>query len=111
MLDKLEIENKTTAKITSKERIEKRLVDPITLREAVINTVVHNDYTKEVPPVFEIFSDRIQITSYGGLPMGLTQAEFFNCRSMSRNRELMRVCALPIFCHKKTDLLIVRFLV
>lgn len=91
VLDKLEIENKTMAKITSKERIEKRLVDPIALREAVINAVVHNDYTKEVPPVFEIFSDRIQITSYGGLPMGLSQEEFFNCRSMSRNRELMRV--------------------
>lgn len=42
-------------------------------------------------PVFEIFSDRIQITSYGGLPTGLSQEEFFSCRSMSRNRELMRV--------------------
>ena len=91
VLDKLEIENKTMAKITSKERIEKRLVDPIALHEAVINAVVHNDYTKEIPPVFEIFSDRIQITSYGGLPMGLSKEEFFNCRSMSRNRELMRV--------------------
>lgn len=91
VLDKLEIENKTMTRITSKERIEKRLVEPIALREAVINAVVHNDYTREVPPVFEIFSDRIQITSYGGLPTGLSQEEFFSCRSMSRNRELMRV--------------------
>ena len=91
VLDKLEIENRTLTKITSKERIEKKLVDPIALREAVINAVVHNDYTREVPPVFEIFSDRIQITSYGGLPLGLSKDDFFNCRSMSRNRELMRV--------------------
>lgn len=91
VLDKLEIENRTLTKITSKERIEKRLVEPIALREAVINAIVHNDYTREVPPVFEIFSDRIQITSYGGLPVGLSKDEFFNCRSMSRNRELMRV--------------------
>lgn len=91
VLNKLEIENKTFAKITSKERIEKRLVEPIALREAVINAIVHNDYTREVPPVFEIFADRIQITSYGGLPTGLNKEDFFSCRSMSRNRELMRV--------------------
>lgn len=91
VLDRLDIENKTLARITSKERIEKKLVDPIALREAVINAIVHNDYSREVPPVFEIFSDRIQITSYGGLPLGLSEKDFFECRSMSRNRELMRI--------------------
>lgn len=91
VLDRLNIENKTLAKITSKERIEKRLVDPVALREAVINAVVHNDYTREVPPVFEVYSDRIEITSYGGLPSGLSEDDFFGCRSMPRNRELMRV--------------------
>jgi len=91
ILDRLEIENKTFAKITSKERIEKRLIDPIALRETVINAIVHNDYTYEVPPVFEIYSDRFEITSYGGLPTGLSKEDFFACRSMPRNRELMRV--------------------
>ena len=91
VLDRLNIENKTLAKITSKERIEKRLVEPVALREAVINAVVHNDYTREVPPVFEVYSDRIEITSYGGLPTGLSEDDFFGCRSMPRNRELMRV--------------------
>ena len=91
VIDKLEIENKTMTQITGKERLEKRLVDAVALREAVINAVVHNDYTQENPPVFEIFSDRIVITSYGGLVPGLDKEEFFNCRSMPRNRELMRV--------------------
>lgn len=66
-------------------------VDPIALREAVVNAFVHNDYTSEVPPVVEIFSDRVQITSYGGLVSGLSPEDFFECRSMPRNRELMRV--------------------
>lgn len=61
------------------------------LREAVVNAFVHNDYTSEVPPVVEIFSDRIQITSYGGLVNGLSKEDFFECRSMPRNRELMRI--------------------
>lgn len=73
------------------ERKEANLVDSIALREAVINAVVHNDYTREVPPLFEIFSDKIVITTYGGLVEGLSQDDFFNCCSMPRNRELMRV--------------------
>lgn len=48
VLDRLDIENRTFAKITSKEREEKRLVDPIALREAVINAIVHNDYSRGV---------------------------------------------------------------
>lgn len=91
VLDRLNVENRTFAKITNKERIEKKLIDPLALREAVINAVVHNDYSMEVPPVFEIYSDRLEITSYGGLPMGLSEDDFFGCRSMPRNRELMRV--------------------
>ena len=91
VLDRLNVENRTLTKITSKERIEKKLINPLALREAVINAVVHNDYSLEVPPVFEIYSDRVEITSYGGLPMGLSEDDFFGCRSMPRNRELMRV--------------------
>lgn len=91
VLDRLEIENRTFATITSKERKELRLVDPIALRETVINAIVHNEYSREVTPVFEIFSDRIEVTSYGGLPTGLSETDFFSCRSMPRNRELMRV--------------------
>ena len=68
VLDKLEIENTTFAKITSKERIEKTLWDKVAIREAVINAIIHNDYTNEVPPKFEIFDDRLEITSAGGLP-------------------------------------------
>lgn len=91
VLDKLMVENKTFAKITSKRRLEKKMVDSVALREAVINAIVHNDYTREVPPVIEIYSDRISITSYGGLIEGLTREDFLECVSMPRNRELMRV--------------------
>ncbi|WP_394265243.1 Fic family protein [Bergeyella zoohelcum] len=91
VLDKLNLENKTITKITSKERQEKRLWDSIALREAVINAFVHNDYTREIAPKFEIFRDRLVITSYGGLPEGLSQEEFFTGFSVPRNKELMRI--------------------
>jgi len=91
VLDKLRVENKTFAKITSQKRLERKMVDELALKEAFINAVVHNDYSREVPPVVEVFSDRLTITSYGGLPQGLSRENFFRCRSMPRNRELMRI--------------------
>ena len=91
VLDKIELENPTTTQITSKERENKRLWNPIAIREAVINAFVHNDFTGEVPPKFEIFPDRIEITSAGGLPDGLSEEEFFEGFSVPRNKELMRV--------------------
>lgn len=92
VLDKLEVENRTFTKITGDaERLQKRMLDRRALREALINAMVHNDYTREVPPVVEIYADRLSITSYGGLVPGLSREEFFAGRSMPRNRELMRV--------------------
>ncbi|MNK09419.1 Divergent AAA domain protein [compost metagenome] len=91
VLDKLNLENRTLTKITAKERQETRLWNSIALREAIINAFVHNDYTREIAPKFEIFDDRLEITSYGGLPEGLSQDEFFDGFSVPRNKELMRV--------------------
>ena len=91
VLDKIELENRTITQITSKERLEKRLWNGIALREAIINAFVHNDYTREVAPKFEIFNDRIEITSAGALPEGLSENEFFEGYSVPRNKELMRV--------------------
>lgn len=91
VLEKMKIENTTKAKITSTKRIEKNLIEPVPLREALINAIVHNDFSREIPPVFEIFSDRMEFTSYGGLIPGQSMEDFFSCSSMPRNRELMRV--------------------
>lgn len=91
VLDKIDIENTTLTKITSKERNEQRLWHPIALREAIINAFVHSDFTNEVPPKFEIFVDRIEITSAGSLPEGLSISEFFDGFSIPRNKELMRI--------------------
>ncbi len=91
VLDKIELENKTTTKITPGVRKDTRLWNPVALREAIINAFVHNDYSREVPPKFELFSDRVEITSAGGLPDGLSQTEFFEGISVPRNQELMRI--------------------
>ena len=91
VLSKLDIENKVGATITPMERIETPLWNKGALREAGINAIVYNDYSFEVPPKFEIFPDRLEITSAGRLPESLTREEFFNGISIPRNKELMRI--------------------
>lgn len=90
VLDKLEVENRTFAKITPRNRMEKKQFNAVALREAFVNAVVHNDYSLGWPLV-EFYSDRVVITSTGGLVEGLAEEDFFRGRTMLRNRELMRV--------------------
>jgi len=91
VLEKLKIENKTFAKITYEKRLERKLLNPEAIHEAVINAIIHNDYSNEVPPKFEIFADRLEITSAGGIPQGLSEDDFFMGYSVPQNKELMRV--------------------
>ena len=91
VLDKLDVENKISSKITPKRRIDTPQWDKIAVREAVINAVVHNDYYYGAPSKVELFSDRLEITSIGRMPLGLTKEDFFSGVSLPRNRELMRV--------------------
>ncbi|MBQ1698544.1 MAG: putative DNA binding domain-containing protein [Bacteroidales bacterium] len=91
VIDKLNTENYVFTHKTEKFRVDTPMWDRLAVREAVINAIVHNDYTREVPPKFEIFSDRLEITSYGTIPNGMTEDEFFSGVSLPRNKELMRV--------------------
>jgi predicted HTH transcriptional regulator len=91
VLDRLDTENVTMAKITYPYRVETKLVDPKALREAVINAFAHNDYSEGNTPIFDIFSDRFEITTYGNLLAWIGKEEFFTGFSKPRNPEIMRV--------------------
>jgi len=91
VLDRLDVENRTATRITPKERINRRLWDAVALREAVVNAIIHNDYASEAVPKFEIFCDRLEITSGGAIPLGVAGEEFFAGYSIPRNKILMRV--------------------
>ena len=84
-------ENKTFARITPTVREERSMVDPVALREAVLNALLHNDYSYGGTPKIEWFSDRVEIVSCGGLPSGLSREGMLAGRSVPRNKEIMRV--------------------
>lgn len=91
ILDRLEVENTTYAKIEYFGRKEQEKIDSKALKEAVINAIVHNDYSYGNSPIIELYSDRIEITSAGGLPQELSQEEFLEGVTAPRNKELIRV--------------------
>ncbi len=91
ILDKLDAENTVYAKIEYKGRKEQEMIDSSALKEAVINAIVHNDYSYGNSPIIELYSDRIEITSAGGLPQELSKDDFFKGVTAPRNKELIRV--------------------
>ncbi len=91
ILDRLTAENTVYAKIEYNGRKEVEMIDSRALKEAIINAMVHSDYTLTTTPIIELYSDRIEITSGGGLPQGLSQDEFLEGVTAPRNKELIRV--------------------
>ena len=91
ILDRLDVENTTYAKIEYFGRKEQEKIDSKALKEAVINAIVHNDYSYGNSPIIELYSDRIEITSAGGLPQQLSKEDFFGGVTAPRNKELIRV--------------------
>ena len=91
VLEKFRTENKIYAKITYPARKEQPMYDYNAVREVIINAIVHNDWSTEYPPKFEFFSDRLEISSFGGIQSEFTEEEFLEGYSAPKNPELMRV--------------------
>ena len=91
LLHRLDVENTTYAKIEYFGRKEQEKIDSKALKEAVINAIVHNDYSYGNSPIVELYSDRVEITSAGGLSQELSQEEFLEGVTAPRNKELIRV--------------------
>jgi len=59
----------------------------VAYREAIANLIVHRDYMRNVEAKVEVYSDRIEIMSPGGLPIGVTEEDYLDGRiSIPRNR-------------------------
>lgn len=90
MKDRLISENICKTDTTVRPRVDEYLYDIDCVNEALVNALVHNDWTISEPLV-SFFSDRLEITSHGGLPKGITKEEFFKGVSHPRNTVLMRI--------------------
>ena len=65
-------------KIESIERKNVEIIPEAAFREAVANALVHRTWDINVHIRIAMFSDRIEITSPGGLPRGISKEEYLN---------------------------------
>lgn len=79
-------------KITELQRIDTYEISMIAIREAIVNAVVHRDYSIQGTPIyFAIFDNRIEITSPGSLPNSIELTSLENGRSEIRNKSIARL--------------------
>ena len=88
--NRLQAENISISDTTVRPRRDIFLFDYDCVNEAVLNALVHNDWTITEPQI-SMFEDRIEILSHGGLPRGMTKKQFFDGISKPRNTTLMRI--------------------
>ena len=70
----------------------RRAVPPLAVREAIINSVVHADYSQRSAPIrVAVFDDRLEVENPGLLPFGLTIEDLPRGVSKLRNRVIGRV--------------------
>ncbi|MDI6791967.1 MAG: helix-turn-helix domain-containing protein [bacterium] len=80
------------AKIKGLYREERYEYPEIAIREAIINAVVHRDYSMPGSDIkFAIFDDRIEITSPGVLPIGISLEDLGTGSSEIRNRVMAKI--------------------
>ena len=91
ILNRLNVENTTFTKIDGAKRREIHLFNYVAIREIVTNAFVHNDWSNGYSPKFEIFNNKLVISSNGGIPDGTSKEEFLEGFSNPKNPELMRV--------------------
>ena len=88
--NRLQSENICFSDTTIRPRKDTFLFDFDCVNEALLNALVHNDWTITEPQV-SMFHDRLEILSHGGLLSGMTKKQFFDGISKPRNATLMRI--------------------
>jgi len=83
--------NRTHAEVKGLIRLEKRDYPEDALREALLNALVHRDYSFSSSTLISIFDDRIEFVSIGGLPKGVSLDDILLGLSIPRNENLANV--------------------
>lgn len=83
--------NKTFVEVGTVPRKERKLFDQDAFEQAWINACVHNKWAESDHPGIYIYSDRIDIESFGGIPKVLTREQFLKGKSAPVNKKLFDI--------------------
>ena len=87
----VDMANKTKASFSGLERTDTRDYPEEAIREALLNSIVHRDYSFSGSNLINIYEDRMEFVSLGGLVPGLEINSIFLGVSQSRNPGLAAV--------------------
>lgn len=83
--------NRTRAEFSGLDRLDMRDYPPEAIREALLNAIVHRDYSFSSSALISIFEDRIEFVTIGGLVKGITLEDVRLGVSVLRNQYLADV--------------------
>lgn len=87
----IDLSNRTKATFSGLERTDTRDYPEEAVRESLLNCMVHRDYSYSGSTLINIYDDRMEYVSLGGLVSGLELESIFLGVSQSRNPNLAAV--------------------
>ncbi len=89
--DFIDFRNQTHSSFDKLRRIDRRDYPEAAVREALLNLLVHREYSFRASTFISIYTDRIEFTSIGGLVNGVTLKDVTMGISVCRNVKLANV--------------------
>lgn len=89
--DFIDFRNQTHSSFEKLRRIDRRDYPEVAVREALLNLLVHREYSFRASTFISIYTDRIEFTSIGGLVNGVTLKDVTMGISVCRNVKLANV--------------------
>ncbi|MCI8549088.1 MAG: AAA family ATPase [Lachnospiraceae bacterium] len=83
--------NRTRAEFSGLDRLDMRDYPPEAIREALLNAIVHRDYSFSGATLISIFEDRIEFVTIGGLVKGIALDDVMLGVSALRNQYLANI--------------------
>ena len=87
----LDMRNQTKATFEGLYRTDTRDYPEEALRETLMNSLVHRDYSFSASTLVSVYDDRIEFVSVGGLPIGIALEDIMLGLSVCRNPKLAAV--------------------
>ena len=89
--DYLALRNQNRASFEGLFRIDQKDYPEVALREALLNAIVHRDYSYSAGTLLSVYSDRIELVSIGGLAHGIALEDVLLGLSVCRNQKLANI--------------------
>lgn len=87
----LDMYNRTQSEVKGLYRTDKRDYPEEAVREALLNAIVHRDYSFSASSLINVFDDRIEFVSIGGLQKNISLNDILLGLSIPRNENLANV--------------------